>query len=977
MKSNSGWLAAMVGLGALALVPSCVADRPEEPISVVRSPLLVALQATDDTVVSSQSSANLSTQTYVTAGAWTNSGAPYHQRGYLKFDLSSIPANATIQSAVLELAANTVDLVYGQGITNGLPPGHSDLSGSNTFLVRRVTSPWSGSTTTYQNAPSVTDENQVTAPGSTSPTQNYAVDVTAMVRDMVSDPLHSFGVELRLVSESPYREVTFASSEFPDPALRPRLVLDYQEAKPVTGFADLHLHTMAEAAFGGRWLHGPHEGPLSSCDGGLPPSDHARLAQDLSGLFSDIQSCGRSISSLIDTMEAGEVDPVLLALLRPVGGAPVSEVYGQIPGSDGDTGLHLGRAAAGSEWPSWDTIAHQQSHVDWLKQAHEGGLNLVVMSAVSYRFLCELLPPENGDAVCDEMGDIDDQLTMAHALDTKHDWIEIALTPADARRIIHQGKLAMVLSIEASNLFEGGTSWQEQFDHFYERGVRTLQPVHQTNNRFGGAALHHPVFQLAQYIESCHVDHDCSEPVLGFDVHDVNGICENVLGLTQDGRELLSAMMERHMMIDLAHGSNQLVRDVVALTEANDYYPLYVSHGHVQEIMSERVAHSEKATQGWVMAALRRSGGMFGLRTFHEEARSYSGSQVENDCAGSSRSFAQALDFAQHGLKVPVAFGSDLNGMIQQTRPRFGEDACSATEVDLGEEVINLRGKFTAQEHCEQASQRRAGPAGVGSEFDTKGLAHVGLLPDLLRDLRQLGADTAGLEESAEHFIRMWERAFADREGHADPATDVDLGGVAAYEPVEERFDDYPTRCNRPYCADYQELDGECRFDAECASQQCANVPISCGLDVGKCVCDNDADCGGGSFCSKGLPGAADNACELRRADHEGCSRDDQCQSGSCGGCATLVGWCYTPDSKAVGDSCRADRECRSNRCSADCILNPSGRCLCTSDGDCASSQYCGWGANSGECRNKKGRGSLCASGRECSSGRCRLGFCR
>ena len=49
------------------------------------------------------------------------------------------------------------------------------------------------------------------------------------------------------------------------------------------------------------------------------------------------------------------------------------------------------------------------------------------------------------------------------------------------------------------------------------------------------------------------------------------------------------------------------------------------------------------------------------------------------------------------------------------------------------------------------------------------------LLPDLLRDLKQLGVNTTGLEGSSETFLRMWERAQSSRSGMADAAADISL----------------------------------------------------------------------------------------------------------------------------------------------------------------------------------------------------------
>jgi microsomal dipeptidase-like Zn-dependent dipeptidase len=718
----------------------------------------------------------------------------------------------------------------------------------------------------------------------------------------------------------------------------------------VPGFAELHHHMFAEQAFAGGWFHGSHTGTLARCDGGMPESSHARVRMDLSNM---LNLCPNSGGVDLST------NPVLAALFG-IGGAVGSEFIGQIEGTKGDTGLHLGRREIPSEWPRWDTIAHQQSWEGWLRQAKNGGMSLVMVSLVSNGFLCNALPYQNLNRPCDEMADIDAQLQLARDFDARTDWVEIALSPAHARQIISAGTLAMVLSIETSKLF-GTRDWRTELDRFYNLGVRSLQPVHQLDNRFAGAAPHNPIFQAAQFLENCHIDFDCGVTTGSFTLgFDVDSACRNVKGLTAEGRSLVQAMMSKGMLLDLAHMSERSVQDTYALAQANTYYPLYISHGHFREVMNPKLAQNEKTTPSWVVRYLRQTGGVFGLRTAHDETRAYTRAGVANTCHGSTRSVAQAYEFGRQGLKVNMAFGADLNGFIQQTRPRFGANgACSAG--------------FQAEADVQAYQQTLTGPARLGTEFDEKGLAHIGLLPDLLRDLRNVGANTAGLESSAETFIRMWERASTARTGMADPATDVDTTGVAAYVAKETREAQYPTVCGMAYAPDTKVLGQGCRFDAECISDQCTSA--LCATFDGRCVCNDDADCGTANYCADGVPGPGDNDCMAKKVNWDSCSRDGQCQSGACGGCANTVGWCYAPRSKAYGQACKSDRECTTDRCSADCYANPTGTCLCQSDSQCGTSQYCGWGLNSGKCQNKKSRGAVCSADRECLSNNCRWSF--
>ncbi|MCB9569948.1 MAG: membrane dipeptidase [Myxococcales bacterium] len=588
---------------------------------------------------------------------------------------------------------------------------------------------------------------------------------------------------------------------------------------PLAGFADLHLHMFAEDAFGGGWLHGEAVGDpaiaLALCDGG-EPGDHGRIRDGFADL---IATCDQAV---VD--EASSQAP-LLAVLLALGGAELSELLGDIPGSAGDTGKHDDRTRGWPEldgWPRWDVIAHQQSWEGWLRDAYDDGLRVEIVSAVSLDWLCKALPPENlARPQCDEMADVRVQLEKANAFAAANaEWVEIALSAADARRIVGEDKLALILSIEASHIFGDG-DWQAQLDEVWDLGVRTLQMVHQLDNRFGGAAPHNTIFHVAQFSESCHIDTDCgitdTGVTLGFDV-DAN--CRNVRGLTDEGRALLEAMIERGMLIDLAHMSEALVRDVHAVAVEHDYYPLYFSHAHFREIMLPAKQKEEKTTPASIVAMVRETGGMIGLRTAHEEVNTYEPSPVENTCHGSSRSFAQAHDLGRLGLKVKLGLGSDFNGFIQQTRPRLGADACSAS--------------FAEEATCQAKGERDEGLAPVGSAFDDHGLGHVGLLGDLLDDLDQHGSDTTQIRSSADDFVRMWERASGERSGPADDPADLDVSGITVLPSHGVRRAEYPTECDKPYCPGGLVSGDACRFDAECESGACAGAG-DCGMPRGVC----------------------------------------------------------------------------------------------------------------------------------------------
>ncbi len=494
-------------------------------------------------------------------------------------------------------------------------------------------------------------------------------------------------------------------------------------AGPVTGFADIHLHQMAEFAFGGAWMYGSHKGEedvaLAKCTGGnIFGGDHARTKF-----------------------------------------GPLNEFLGKVPGSDGDTGWHFYKKYGFPDytgWPRWDTIAHHQVWEGHLKQAYESGLSLYVMSAVDFKSLCDTMPKSNRKLACDEMLSVDVQLQAAHDFAAERDWVEIATGPDEARNIINSGKLAVILAIEVSSLF-GDDDWVERLNYYYDHfKVRSIQVGHQLDNRFTGVAPHHFIFKLFQILE----DFGTGDGSPGFEL-DSNG--KNVLGLTTEGKEFVSAMIQKNMIIDIAHLSERATDDLYDISVENNYYPVILSHGHLRSIMMDEKQEEEKTTPDNVIKMIRETGGMIGLRTAPDQVKTYIHSDVPNDCDGSSKSFAQAYQYGTKGLKVNIAFASDMNGFIQQIRPRFGntKETCAASG-----------------DKNRRDSQQDSQTDPLNTPFDYQGFGHIGLEKHIIDDLKMLGVDTSGLENSSETFIKVWERCFdSSRTGPLD-TSDFDTSGI-------------------------------------------------------------------------------------------------------------------------------------------------------------------------------------------------------
>jgi hypothetical protein len=147
--------------------------------------------------------------------AWTYQLTPCFMWGFLKFDLSEISSDKNINRAELYL--------YGFESTNN--GASSSLTGANHSILCRITESWEPETVSWSNQPSFVTTNAVLI-DSCNTIENYVIDVTEHVRDMVQNPSANYGWILKQQNEAFYRKMIFASSDHENEALRPKLVIE-------------------------------------------------------------------------------------------------------------------------------------------------------------------------------------------------------------------------------------------------------------------------------------------------------------------------------------------------------------------------------------------------------------------------------------------------------------------------------------------------------------------------------------------------------------------------------------------------------------------------------------------------------------------------------------------------------------------------------------------------------------------------------
>lgn len=164
----------------------------------------------------------------ILAESWTFWGYQYYVRGLLGFDLSSIPSNAKVFDATLDLyspypQSDETYKHYSYLITN------NQTYKSNASYLRCITEDWGENTTTWLNQPACDTLHQVLLPQSTSYSQDYlGIRIDSLIQRMIANPESTHGLMMELQNETNYARMVFASSDFPDPTLHPKLTVHYK-----------------------------------------------------------------------------------------------------------------------------------------------------------------------------------------------------------------------------------------------------------------------------------------------------------------------------------------------------------------------------------------------------------------------------------------------------------------------------------------------------------------------------------------------------------------------------------------------------------------------------------------------------------------------------------------------------------------------------------------------------------------------------
>jgi microsomal dipeptidase-like Zn-dependent dipeptidase/lysophospholipase L1-like esterase len=513
------------------------------------------------------------------------------------------------------------------------------------------------------------------------------------------------------------------------------------------GFADVHCHQFAHLGFGGRAFWGNPQGELAEALGSCEP---------VHGAFGLLDVVGNTVRA-------------------QYGHSILGHGVKGYPEFDG--------------WPRWDSFTHQAVHEEWLRRAVQGGLRLMVMLAVNNEPMSNLVTRAPG-RTSNDMEAVDLQLEAARAMEAHIDaisggagkgWYRIVETADQALDVIESGRLAVVLGIEVDYLFNCRTEsdlspdqLRAELDKYYDRGVRHLFPIHFGDNGFGGAAFQNglerstgggpvsprnPLGTLDFYTIQTE---DAGTPG-----YEYRANRRNVRGLTDLGKTLVKEMIQRGMIIDIDHMSQYSRNDTLDICTAAGYPGLISGHNGFLEISHGNKSHEGNISAvdlhrirelGGMVCPLLGQGGLEATDTWHGTGST----RIDHINGNTSNSLVQAYLYAAEKMKGrPVGFGSDLNGFAQQPGPRFAPHNGSPNETPP-RPTTRLRYPFRAAATGKMMSRSVVGPKAF--DFNRDGLAHVGMLPDLIADLEAMGltqTDLLPLLTSATGYANLWRKASA------------------------------------------------------------------------------------------------------------------------------------------------------------------------------------------------------------------------
>ncbi|MFE7039863.1 discoidin domain-containing protein [Streptomyces atratus] len=488
----------------------------------------------------------------------------------------------------------------------------------------------------------------------------------------------------------------------------------------VRGFVDAHDHIMANEGFGGRLICGK-------------PFSEQGVADALKDCPEHYPDGSLAIFDFVTKGGDGKHDP---------NGWPTFK-----------------------DWPAHDSLTHQQNYYAGIERAWRGGQRVLVNDLVTNGVICSVYFFK--DRSCDEMTAIRLEAKKSYDMQAFIDkmyggpgkgWFRIVTNSAQAREVIAQGKLAVVLGVETSEPFGckqildiaqcSKEDIDRGLDELRELGVSSMFLCHKFDNalcgvRYDSGALGTAI-NVGQFLstgtfwktETCRgPQHD--NPIGNAAAAEAekqlpkgvavpsyaSGAQCNTRGLTSLGEYAVRGLMKRHMMLEVDHMSVKAADQAFDVLESESYPGIISSHSWMDLGWTER---------------LYKLGGF--ATQYMSESAAFS-------------SEARRTDALREKYQVGYGYGTDMNGVGGWPGPRGGDIPNPVKYPFRSTDGGSVIDKQTTGERT--------------WDFNTDGAAHYGLVPDWIEDIRIVGGQEVvdDLFTGAESYLRTWGNAEKHKSG--------------------------------------------------------------------------------------------------------------------------------------------------------------------------------------------------------------------
>ncbi|MFJ7262722.1 discoidin domain-containing protein [Streptomyces globosus] len=408
------------------------------------------------------------------------------------------------------------------------------------------------------------------------------------------------------------------------------------------------------------------------------------------------------------------------------------------------------------DWPAHDSLTHQQNYYAWIERAWRGGQRVLVNDLVTNGVICSVYFFK--DRGCDEMTAIRLEAQKTYDMQAYVDkmyggpgkgWFRIVTDSDQAREVVKQGKLAVVLGVETSEPFGckqildiaqcSREDIDRGLDELHRLGVRSMFLCHKFDNalcgvRFDEGALGTAI-NVGQFLstgtfwqtEQCTgPQHD--NPIglaaapsaqkqlpagVSMPSYSAEARC-NTRGLTELGEYALRGMMKRKMMLEVDHMSVKAAGRALDILESESYPGVISSHSWMDTGWLERLYKLGGFATGY----------MNGAESFSAEAK--------------------RTDALRDKYGVGYGFGTDMNGVGGWPAPR-GADTPNP-----------VRYPFRSTDGGSVIDRQTTGQRTW--DLNTDGAAHYGMVPDWIEDVRIVGGQGVvdDLFKGAESYLRTW-----------------------------------------------------------------------------------------------------------------------------------------------------------------------------------------------------------------------------